>query len=476
METGKPINAKRFLWSVGATETKVAKLIGVSRSVAHNILSLNQWPVRKDQDWVDEAKQKMTDLMQEHGLAAEDIVDAWEIDTTEADQDEPGMIKAKRYLLRLGVTEHQASQAIGVSRICLQNILNKNVWPIRHPITRNQARQRLQTLLADHCATQDEIDTAFEVDHKPLPKDTTANTAPVINPDDFAMEAEMLSDKARHHFMLPKNPFIDDVTDANDVFVSKDGHYIRESMFYCARNSGILAVIGESGAGKTTLRKDLIDKINRESSDIVVIMPRTIDKGRLTAGAICDAIISDLSHESPRRSLEAKARQVEKTLANSARAGQRHVLIIEEAHDLTIQTLKYLKRFWELEDGFRRLLGILLIGQPELKVKLDERSNPDAREFIRRCEIAELNPLNGNLEEYLELKFKRVGKSLDEIFERDAFDAIRSRLQIPRRGGIKDSYISMMYPLVVNNLVTKALNFTAKLGAQRVSSEQIKAV
>ncbi len=39
----------------------------------------------------------------------------------------------------------------------------------------------------------------------------------------------------------------------------------------------------------------------------------------------------------------------------ASKGGQRHVLIIEEAHDLSVHTLKYLKRFWELEDGFKKL-------------------------------------------------------------------------------------------------------------------------
>jgi type II secretory pathway predicted ATPase ExeA len=45
----------------------------------------------------------------------------------------------------------------------------------------------------------------------------------------------------------------------------------------------------------------------------------------------------------------------EKILTNSSRAGYSHVLMIEEAHDLAVTTLKYLKRFWELEDGYKKL-------------------------------------------------------------------------------------------------------------------------
>ena len=136
-----------------------------------------------------------------------------------------------------------------------------------------------------------------------------------------------------------------------------------------------LAIAGESGSGKTTIRRYAMDRIQSEGQKIKIIAPRSIDKARLTTSAICDAIIQDCSAEKPKRTLEAKSRQVEKILTNSSRAGYNHVLMIEEAHDLSIPTLKYLKRFWELEDGFKKLLAIVLIGQTEMKAKLEDRRN-----------------------------------------------------------------------------------------------------
>jgi len=280
----------------------------------------------------------------------------------------------------------------------------------------------------------------------------------------------MLSPAAREHFHLAAHPFIDDVRSAADVYVSKDQRYVRESMYYSAKHSGLLAVVGESGAGKSTLRRDLIERIRRDGDKITVIQPKTVDKKRLTTAHICDAIIYDLSTEQPRQSLEAKGRQVERILTASAAASNLHVLIIEEAHDLTTPMLKYLKRFWELEDGFRKLLGIVLIAQPELLELLNEQKNPELREFIRRCEIAKLKSLNGNLEEYLALKFKRVGAALGDIFEADAFDAIRARLTRRRLNGESESHL---YPLVVQNLVAKAMNTAVELGLPKVNAQLI---
>ncbi len=283
----------------------------------------------------------------------------------------------------------------------------------------------------------------------------------------------MLSRQAIDHFGLTGHPFQDDVQGPDDVFLSTEQRYIRETLWYGARNAGFIAVVGESGSGKTTLRRDLIERITREDEAITVIQPQTVDKTCLSAGHICDAIIHDMSSETPKQSLEAKARQVRRILVDSSRAGNRHVLIIEEAHDLRVQTLKYLKRFAELEDGFRKLLGIILVGQPELGLKLDERRNFEAREVIRRCEVATLEPLNGNLRDYLALKFRRVGCDIDRVLATDAFDAIRDRLTLAARGRVGESYC---YPLVVHNLLARAMNNAADLGYAYIDAEQIRGV
>jgi type II secretory pathway predicted ATPase ExeA len=53
--------------------------------------------------------------------------------------------------------------------------------------------------------------------------------------------------------------------------------------------------VGESGAGKSTLRHDLIDRVQREGLQILFIQPRVIDKKKLTARMICEAILGDLA-------------------------------------------------------------------------------------------------------------------------------------------------------------------------------------
>lgn len=285
----------------------------------------------------------------------------------------------------------------------------------------------------------------------------------------------MLTMKAYKKFGLFQDPFNGDVTKAEDVFLTDETRFVAEFLYQTAKAGGMVALLGESGSGKTTIRRYAMDRIQSEGQKIKIIAPRSIDKARLTTSAICDAIIQDCSAEKPRRTLEAKSRQVERILTNSSRAGYNHVLMIEEAHDLSIPTLKYLKRFWELEDGFKKLLAIVLIGQTEMKAKLDESQNWEAREVIRRIEVLELKPFGTGEEitSYLDIKFKRLGKERAKIITDDGCEALAEKLRKQTRRAV---VYSVAYPLLINNWTRRAMNAAAELGAEVVDSDVVNSL
>lgn len=398
-------------------------------------------------------------------------------------------LKLKGVLLRHGLKHADYGKAIlqfdgqPMSITTVSLILNRNHFPAKTPME-SIKRQTVAWLTSQGIPAHEladiweiDADDTFRNGHpagihlgQASPKPPGFNKPkPLFDP----MEVAMLSPAAKRHFKLFRDPFQDEIGGPADVFIAEDQRYIGEAMFQTAKHGGFLAVIGESGSGKSTLRKMLSERIS--DLPIRLIFPQTLDKSKLSTGNICQAIINDLAPGmTVRSSLEAQARQVRDVLLASARAESSHTLLIEEAHDISITTLKYLKRFYEIENGFRKLLSIVLIGQPELKNKLNERFHPEAREVIRRIEVAELAPLGQQLEAYLVHKFKRLDIDPATVFAADACDAIRARWTTtdPQTR----APVSSLYPLIVNNTVTKAMNKAAELGVPLVTGDVIRRI
>ncbi|MBX6949713.1 hypothetical protein EX227_23060 [Providencia rettgeri] len=378
--------------------------------------------------------------------------------------------------------EHQISQQIlataaGISQPAIAQLVNHGKWPKQHT---EQVRQRICEFLDNH-----ELDSA-EVFNEVSPQtndcDTSAPDSTKSEDETMLLAKQVLLPATKKHFGLFRDPFSDEALQgAEDVFVTPDIRYVREALYQTARYGGFLAVIGESGAGKSTLRRDLIDRINRENDPIIVIEPYIIAmedndiKGKtLKAGSIAEAIINTITPlENVKRSQEARYRQLHRVLKDSSNAGYQHVLVIEEAHALPIPTLKHLKRFFELENGFKKLLSIVLIGQPELSLKLSER-NQAVREVVQRCEVVQLPPLDNQLTEFLTFKFGRTGKPINEVLTDCAIEAVRNRLSQVKSG--RREAVSLLYPLAVSNLIIAGMNLAAQIGVPVVDADVIKGV
>lgn len=291
----------------------------------------------------------------------------------------------------------------------------------------------------------------------------------------LCQEVEMLTQATREHFKpLFRDPFPTSggIEKAADIYMSEEHMYIEAAILDAAKSGGFMAVIGDSGAGKTVIRKKCIEQLKRDGN-INVICPDFINCERINSSSLLDAIIMDISSVKPKSKLEHKTRQVQQLLLERANEGTQSVLIIEEAHVLPWQTIRHLKRFYEMENGWKKLLGIVIMGQTELTTLLDENRHPELREVIRRIQVAKLNGLDANLYSYLELKFKRVGKKLSDVVDEEAINLLGRRLSMDNGRGKK---ISVAYPQVVNNYIVRAMNLACEMGEAKVSVEVVEAL
>ncbi|EDS5484502.1 AAA family ATPase [Salmonella enterica subsp. enterica] len=383
------------------------------------------------------------------------------------------MLLLKQQLQHLQISQAEIAGELGISEAAIALLVNHGRWPRRNP---GQLRKRITELLQTH-----NVDTTHSFDEVRQQTTAVAQAQQTTEEDSMLLKKQTLSQKARKAFNLFRNPFDDTAIQCtDDVFTTPDIRYVREAMYQTATHGGMLAVWGESGSGKSTLRRDLIDRLQRENSNIIVIEPYVLameDNDRtgktLKAASIAEAILRSVSGERPKQSPEARFAQVHKALKDSAGDDSHngHVLIIEEAHSLPIPTLKHLKRFLELESGFKRLLSIILIGQQELCDKLSER-RASVREVVQRCELIQLEPLNNDLDAFLAFKLTRAGKKPEEILDASAIPEIVSRMTT--RDGKGNVVSSTLYPLAIGNLMIAAMNAAAEIGVPVVNGDIIK--
>lgn len=394
------------------------------------------------------------------------------------------MSTLKKLLEDHGVNQKSLSKEMGVSASLVNLFVKHGQRPKRNP---DLFQALFIELLEAKGIATDQIQQALTTALTHTNNDQALDSERAVDPSEdeqlMLLRKQTLTPEAKKHFRLFKNIFDEPIRNAAELFNNSDINYVRESMWQAAKgNSSFIAVVGQSGAGKTTLRRELNDRIERERQPTIVIDPypqgmedNDIKGKTLKASHIAEAILAALApNTNAKRSPEARFRQIHNLLKESSRAGNHHVVIIEEAHSLPIPTLKHLKRFIELENGFTSLLSVILVGQDELKIKLAE-NNPEVREVVQRCEIVTLEPFTQTtLVDYLQHRCKAADRKLSDFIDESGLDAICTKLT--RNVGRKNQHESLLYPLAVGNLITGAMNVAADLGVPVVTGDLVMEV
>ena len=189
------------------------------------------------------------------------------------------------------------------------------------------------------------------------------------------------------HFGLRELPF--SLTPDTSFYYRYSSHQEALETLLVALQSGegFIKVSGEVGLGKTLLCRKLLNKLG--DPFITAYMPNP----HLSPGAMRQAIADEFRLELPARATQdAIVRALTRKLIELAEAGKRPVVVLDEAQELPTQTLEAVRLLTNLETEKRKLLQVVLFGQPELDQRLNEKG---VRQLKQRITFSyKLRPLS----------------------------------------------------------------------------------
>ena len=192
-------------------------------------------------------------------------------------------------------------------------------------------------------------------------------------------------------------------------------------------SGGFVQLTGEVGTGKTTLCRCLLEQIP-EGTHIALLLNPLVSPRELLA-AISEELGIDVSQtiDSTRLLVDGLNRYL---LAAHER-GERVVVVIDEAQNLSPEALEQVRLLTNLETSKEKLLQIVLLGQPELRELLQRRTLRQlAQRITARYHLSPLGPKDTHL--YIRHRMQVAGAQRNP-FRRGAMNALYQRSQgIPR--------------------------------------------
>ncbi len=178
------------------------------------------------------------------------------------------------------------------------------------------------------------------------------------------------------YYGLKQTPF--DITpNPRFLFHSQKHHEAFNHLLYGIRErKGFVQLTGEVGAGKTTLCRALLEKLDANFSTALILNPV------LNADELMKAIATEFGLNVKGCDRLETIAAISEFLLQQIAQGRETVLIIDEAQNLTEDLLEQVRLISNIETDDRKLLQIVLMGQPELRDRLNSHRLRQLRQRI----------------------------------------------------------------------------------------------
>ncbi|MDC7805924.1 AAA family ATPase [Luteimonas sp BLCC-B24] len=198
---------------------------------------------------------------------------------------------------------------------------------------------------------------------------------------------------------------------------------------HCLRTrAGFVLLTGEVGTGKSTFLRRLLHELDGEGVSTSMVFNTFLQADDLLAAVLRDFGLRPRGN--PARDIETLNRFLVRRWQEQATC----VLVIDDAQNLTLESLELLRLLTNLETGQEKLLQIVLSGQPELRDNLDQ---PRIRQLTSRiCKHVRLETMSpGDLRDYVGFRLAAAGNPEPGIrLQEDAVSALyRASGGNPRR-------------------------------------------
>jgi len=255
------------------------------------------------------------------------------------------------------------------------------------------------------------------------------------------------------HFGLRELPF--GITpDTSFFFACGSAQQALNTLLIAARNGeGFIKITGEVGTGKTLLCRKFMATLGEDF--VTAYIPNPYLEPRSLMLALAEELGIALDQDVDQHQI---LKALTQRLLVLAADGKHVLLCLDEAQAMPLESLEALRLLTNLETEKRKLLQIVLFGQPELNHKLQQRK---IRQLAQRITFHyHLGPLSADdLEFYVSHRLSVAGYSGGRLFTRGAMRKLRQA-----SGGI---------PRLVNILAHKSLMLAYGQGRQRVLGRHV---
>src|SRR3954471_7046329 len=173
------------------------------------------------------------------------------------------------------------------------------------------------------------------------------------------------------------------------VFYSQQYREAEGQLLYGINNrEGFMLVTGQPGTGKTTLCRDLIEKLDHNKIHSALIFNPFLNAHEMLGALLSEFGISAVQHASRKELLD----RLNQFLLAQLVLGKSCVAIFDEAQHLSTEFLEQIRVLSNLETDREKLIQIILVGQPELLklIRTPQMAQLDQRVSVR-CVLAHLS-------------------------------------------------------------------------------------